>query len=218
MNMKQFLSNQTVLYVTLGISAMSLISYVMARNTEAILFFLLIGFVASHFSKNMTVVMLSALLSTNLIFGAKAAKALKEGLTAKDDSKEGAEDGDDEDEDGDEEGDDLMEDAEKDVEHDKKAIKKKMNEMRSADKAQGNDKEHKGKKKSADFSNLDDILENGMDNMDDLVKKQENLEKMITSLEPIIEKAGSLLDKVNTTNVGGIGDMMNKMTGFLGKM
>ena len=212
--MKQFLSNQTVLYVTLGISAMSLISYVMARNTEAILFFLLIGFVASHFSKNMTVVMLSALLSTNLIFGAKAAKALKEGLTAKDD----AEEGDDEDDEGDDEGDDVMEDAEKDVEHGEKAIKKKMKEMRSADKAEGNDKEHKGKKKSADFSNLDDILENGMDNMDDLVKKQENLEKMITSLEPIIEKAGSLLDKVNTTNVGGIGDMMNKMTGFLGKM
>ena len=212
--MKQFLSNQTVLYVTLGISAMSLISYVMARNTEAILFFLLIGFVASHFSKNMTVVMLSALLSTNLIFGAKAAKALKEGLTAKDDAEEGNE----EDEEGDDEGDDLIDDVEKDVEHDKKAIKKKMKEMRSADKAEGNDKEHKGKKKSADFSNLDDILENGMDNMDDLVKKQENLEKMITSLEPIIEKAGSLLDKVNTTNVGGIGDMMNKMTGFLGKM
>ena len=216
--MKQFLSNQTVLYVTLGISAMSLISYVMARNTEAILFFLLIGFVASHFSKNMTVVMLSALLSTNLIFGAKAAKALKEGLTAKDGAEDGAEDGDAEDEEGDDEGDDLLEDAEKDVEHDKKAIKKKMKEMRSADKAEGNDKEHKGKKKSADFSNLDDLLENGMDNMDDLVKKQENLEKMITSLEPIIEKAGSLLDKVNTTNVGGIGDMMNKMTGFLGKM
>jgi hypothetical protein len=54
--------------------------------------------------------------------------------------------------------------------------------------------------------------------MEKMVEKHEQLENMIKTMGPIIDKAGKLLDKVNSTNVGGIGDMMNKMTGFLGKL
>jgi hypothetical protein len=217
MNAKQFLSNQTVLYVVLAVSAASLIGYVMANNTQAVIFFLLAGFVASRFSKNMTVVMLTSLLITNMVCGLKLVK-------------EGLENMNEDDEDDDEKGD-------KEKPSPKHSPSKKPARSDSptngssgsnahnsnAGHVEGHVADEAKKAKKAAYSMVEDAMNNGEvdqlgDDMEKMVEKHEQLENMIKTMGPIIDKAGKLLDKVNSTNVGGIGDMMNKMTGFLGKL
>jgi hypothetical protein len=52
----------------------------MLRNFDAIVFFFVIGFLSTYFSKNMIVVMIIAMISTNLLVGTKLLGSYKEGL------------------------------------------------------------------------------------------------------------------------------------------
>ena len=67
-DLKGMLTSQTVLYVTLFISVFSLIGYLIVGNLDAVLFFVLTGFITSFFSKNMIIVLLVALLTTNFVW------------------------------------------------------------------------------------------------------------------------------------------------------
>ena len=59
MDVKALLANKTALYVVLFASVASLLGYVVGGRTNAVLFFLLTGYVASHFTKNMIVILLA---------------------------------------------------------------------------------------------------------------------------------------------------------------
>ena len=58
------------------------------RDMDAITFFALVGFLTHQFSKNMIVVLLTAMLATNLLMS----NSIREGLAGKKDKKEGEED------------------------------------------------------------------------------------------------------------------------------
>ena len=58
-----------------------------------------------------------------------------------------------------------------------------------------------------------DKLSTDMDNMSD---KHEKLEKMIENMAPLVEKAGGLLDKMNSGGMSNLGGMIEKMSGMLG--
>lgn len=214
MNAKQLLSNKTVLYIVLAVSAASLIGYVIANNTQAVIFFLLSGFVASRFSKNMTLIMLTSLVVTNTVFGLKIVKEGMENRDVADDEEESdrkkASDG-----------------AKKRKPSGSNTTSNSQTSNSSSANQQHNVENHEEsdakKAKKVAYSMVEDAMNNGevdklTDDMDKMVAKHEQLENMIKTMGPIIDKAGKLLDKVNSTNVGGIGDMMNKMTGFLGKL
>ena len=64
----KFLSNKTVLNVVLGVSFLNLIAFIILNETLAIVYFVLIGFVTSFFSKNMIIVLLVPLFLVNLLF------------------------------------------------------------------------------------------------------------------------------------------------------
>jgi hypothetical protein len=76
---KGMLTNQTVLYVLLFLSVFSIIGYLIVGNLDAVLFFVLAGFITSFFSKNMIVVLLVALLSTNFVWSG-VLRVRREGL------------------------------------------------------------------------------------------------------------------------------------------
>lgn len=76
---KGMLTNQTVLYVLLFLSVFSIIGYLIVGNLDAVLFFILAGFITSFFSKNMIVVLLVALLSTNFVWSG-VLRVRREGL------------------------------------------------------------------------------------------------------------------------------------------
>jgi len=241
MNFKQFLSNQTVLYVVFGLSLASLLGYVMTNKTDAVVFFLLAGFITSHFSKNMTVIMLVSLLVTNLVFtvnrmreGMENQKNTKEGKTKS--QKAAAENREPSDEDlelaegqtpgGMRPASGSMDAAmvgDKDPATMASRVASKQQADTTSDSVQGHTAADKKKKTDVAYSYFEKAMNEGgidklSDDMDDMVAKHEKLETMINNMGPIIDKAGKLLDKVNTTNIGGIGDIVNKMSGVFGKL
>ena len=66
-DLKSLLKDRNVLYVVLFIAVLNLFGYLMLRDLDAVLFFLALGLLTSYFSKNMIVVMLVAMVGTNLL-------------------------------------------------------------------------------------------------------------------------------------------------------
>lgn len=234
MDVKALLANKTALYVVLFASVASLLGYVVGGRTNAVLFFLLTGYVASHFTKNMTVILLAPLLLTNFVF---SVNRMREGLESKNKKREPTEEELEE-----AEGEDnaggadpasvaigaAMAGHEDDVSEDAAPVKRKATKKAKAKVADDDDsvvqphpEVDKKKTKDMAFSYIDKMLgDDGIsklsDGMNDMVDKHQKLEKMIESMAPIIDKAGGLLDKVGSTDMSGIENMVKKMGGLLG--
>jgi hypothetical protein len=80
----KLVNNKTFLYFMLFIAGTNLLAFLISQKTNAILFFCLIAFLTHQFSKNMAIVLLVAVLSTNFLM---ANKGLREGLENADESK-----------------------------------------------------------------------------------------------------------------------------------
>jgi hypothetical protein len=81
LKLNSLLKDKNVLYVTLFIAIANLFGFLMLRQMDAIVFFLIVGFLTSYFSKNMIIIMLVAILSTNFLIGTKLlGKVIKEGF------------------------------------------------------------------------------------------------------------------------------------------
>ena len=72
-NMKKMLKNKTVLYIVFFIAVMNVMGYLMVNNIDAVILLFLVGLLTSYFSNNMIVVLLVAVLFTNLLVGNKQA-------------------------------------------------------------------------------------------------------------------------------------------------
>jgi ABC-type bacteriocin/lantibiotic exporter with double-glycine peptidase domain len=98
---KSLLRDKNVLRAVSVISVLNLIGFVMLRNFDAVAFFVVTGFLMTYFSKNMIIVLLVAMLSTNLFISSRLLHPIiKEGMNGtkkkkKEDNKEN-EDEDDE--------------------------------------------------------------------------------------------------------------------------
>jgi len=80
-NLKSLLKDKNVLYVVFFLAVVNLFGYLMVGDTESVIFFLVVGFLATYFSKNMIVVMVAAMLLTNLLVASKhVGNNVKEGL------------------------------------------------------------------------------------------------------------------------------------------
>lgn len=80
---KKALSDKNVLYVVLFISCAVLLGYLVNNDFESVIFFCVVGFLLSQFSKNMTVVLGGTVIATSLF---KSMRVGREGF------KEGADD------------------------------------------------------------------------------------------------------------------------------
>ena len=67
MKFEELLQNKYVLYVTLGLAVTNVLGYAALKNSDALIMFFITGLLTSYFSKNMIVIMLSAMLLTNFI-------------------------------------------------------------------------------------------------------------------------------------------------------
>jgi len=87
-NLKSLLKDKNVLYIVLFLAVSNLFGYLMMNNLNAIVLFSLVGFATSYFSKNMIVVLLTAILTTNFLMASQlVGKKVKEGLENKKDKK-----------------------------------------------------------------------------------------------------------------------------------
>ena len=72
------LTNKYFLYFIVFLAASNVLGYLVTNNIHAVIFFALIGFLMSNFSKNMAVVLLVAIIATNLLM---VNKSMREGMT-----------------------------------------------------------------------------------------------------------------------------------------
>jgi hypothetical protein len=88
MNLKktfsELMTNKYFLYFIVFLSATNIIGYLTMNNNDAVIFFALVGFLMFNFSKNMTIVLLVSIITTNLFMVSKPLRSMegfKEGAT-----------------------------------------------------------------------------------------------------------------------------------------
>jgi len=89
---KGLMQDKNVLYVVAFLAFMNILGYLAKQNGEAVIFFLLVGFLTTYFSKNMIVVLITAMVATNLFGISRITFIRKEGMTNNDDEKDDDED------------------------------------------------------------------------------------------------------------------------------
>ena len=76
------LENKYVLYIVLFFAVTNLLGYLMMGDIRVLAFFALVGFVVSKFSKNMIIVLGSAMLATNFFLVGRTTTQVVEGMTS----------------------------------------------------------------------------------------------------------------------------------------
>lgn len=80
-NMDGLMKDKNVLYIVYVIAVLNVLGYILVNNYNAVIFFALLGFVTSFFSKNMIVVLLVSIVITSVFVSSKAVpKLIKEGF------------------------------------------------------------------------------------------------------------------------------------------
>lgn len=80
-NFIKMLENKYVLYFVLFLAVTNLLGYLVLGNINAVIFFILVGFLVANFSKNMIIVLTVPLVLTSILM---IGKRVKEGLENKD--------------------------------------------------------------------------------------------------------------------------------------
>jgi hypothetical protein len=221
MNLKGLLANQTFLYVVLGISIASLFGYIIGQNTNAVLFFVLAGYLTSFFSKNMSVILLVPLVLTNFMFGMNG---IREGMKNKDkkdkkDKKDSGDDAEGDDAEGDDaEGGDGNGGASTSLADNLNLNKDKGKKEGMQSAAPSETKNNSEKKKNGGA--LSGFALNGgnvnlSESMENMAANQEALGKMIETISPIIDQASSIVDKLDKSGITNMEGMLGKMTGIM---
>ena len=73
----KLVTNKYFLYFVAFLAASNVLGYIVTNKINAVIFFALVAFLMSNFSKNMTVVLLVSIVATNLLM---ANKSMREGL------------------------------------------------------------------------------------------------------------------------------------------
>lgn len=163
--LKQITHSELALYLLLGLAFFNLLSYLQYNYLGAIVIFLVVGLLTSHYTKNMVVVLGVTILVTNLLVGIGFLKNLKfkegfrEGATGDDSDKEDKDSSDDE--------------------EDISNLKSKLSDDEGKISKMKTDMSNLKNKEKTDMSNLKDKEKTDMSNMK---KKLSDDEKQIKKL------------------------------------
>jgi hypothetical protein len=204
--MEKLLQNKYVLYLVLFIAITNILGYLAIEDFKSLMVFIAICALASHFSKNMIIILGSAVLGTSIVY---ANSRIREGL-----ENGGGESG-------------INESGESGARASKKegypASKKKNKRKKNGDEKEDvsiEDFEVKtprvdyGATMEIAYDNLNKMLgEGGMKNLtkdtQGLMDQQKQLMQQLKDFAPLMEQAGNMLDKL-----GG----MDNLKGLMGKM
>jgi hypothetical protein len=197
--MENLLQNKYVLYLVLFIAITNILGYLAIEDFRSLMVFIAVAALASHFSKNMIVVLGSALIGTNILY---ASSRMREGFSTKKTKAE---------------------DATKDEMEKEEAAGQQQNKKRSNKEVEDIvEEDFEVKTPRIDYAatmeqaydNLNKMLgEGGMKNLTKdtkgLMDQQKELMQQLKDFAPLMEQAGNMLDKL-----GG----MDNLKGLMGKM
>ena len=210
-DIKSLLRDKNVLYIVAFLAATNVLSYLMAGNYESIVFFGVVGYLATYYSKNMIVILLISMLATNLILGTRMLKRNVEAM----DNKHKEE----------------VKEEEETPSHPfsgDSSPGKITSEQMSPNK---NAKATKPKEKMQPNIDYAATLEQAYDNLDNLIgqdgikkmgeqterlaTKQKELMQNIEAMAPMLQKAGSMLESLP---LEGLGNLQNTVNNALKKI
>jgi uncharacterized membrane-anchored protein len=193
------LKDKRVLYVVLFLAVTNLFGFLMARNFNAVVIFLLVGFIATYFSRNMIVILMIAIVVTNIVSGVKI---IKEGMENNEDKEKK---------------------EKKDDDSEESSSDKKEEKMTTLSPASYDDEKKAKKKPKVDYAgtleaaydNLDnllssDALKNMTNDTQRLAEKQKLLMGNIKKLEPMMQKATAMLDGLDMPGMQGMIQSLSK--------
>ena len=216
----KLLNDKNVLYVVFVLAILNLLGYLVVQNTEAVAFFLIVGFLTTYFSKNMIVVLIVAMVATSLFTATKTSyRSVKEGMTDSSSQRQETKDS-----------------IKSKMDQKKQVLKEKKQTAQSAQTAQsdtssGDDDEveeveeltvaSQGKNRVDIVANLSEAYDNlqktvgeggvkGLTNQTEtLLNQQKQLMDNITTMQPFLETAQSFMDKLDLSSLDGIGDLLS---------
>lgn len=221
--MDKVLNDKNVLYIVFILAILNVLGYLLVRNTEAIAFFLIVGFLTTYFSKNMIVVLIVAMLSTSIFTSSRSyiGRVFKEGMASKSTSSKD------------------NEKEKKESETDKLPSKKALNKADSGKKEASDDadddiqgvstesstKNKKGQHFVSQADNLEEAYKNlkqtigdgGIKGLTDqtqtLLNQQNELMSNIKTMGPFLQQAETFMNKLDLSSLDGIGSMLSKLGG-----
>ena len=197
--MEKLLQNKYVLYLVLFVAVTNILGYLAIEDFNSLMVFIAICALASHFSKNMIIILGSAILGTNILY---ASSRMREGMK-NDEEKKG---------------------KDKKKEEKREPMKSQFASSRPAKAARAATEEEEDEVDSTRidyaatmeqaYDNLNKMLgDGGMKNLTKdtkgLMDQQKELMGQLKDFAPLMEQAGSMLDKL-----GG----MDNLKGLMGKM
>ena len=229
----KLVNNKIVLYIVALICLFDILGYIMRYEFSAVLFFYLIGMITFNYTKNMTVVLGTALLMTSLMHLIRNMMGLKEGFKEGKDDEEtlesvmlkniASENGEDEDE-VEDEVDEVEEEEEE--EDDKKSKKSKksgyQNKMKlnpgmynTPNKEQISKQLGKAGQMEKAYDNLDKMIgQEGIKSISShtkkLVKQQNDLMKDLKDITPTLNEAVGAISKLDLSKLGNMFDSVSK--------
>jgi len=203
--MEKLLQNKYVLYLVLFVAVTNVLGYLAIEDFNSLMVFIAICALASHFSKNMIVILGSAILGTNILY---ASSRMREGFKEGNDEKEK----------------EKRKKKKEEKKEKKEPMKSRFASSRPAKAARAATEEEEDEVDSTRidyaatmeqaYDNLNKMLgDGGMKNLTKdtkgLMDQQKELMGQLKDFAPLMEQAGSMLDKL-----GG----MDNLKGLMGKM
>ena len=196
--MNSLLRDKNMLYIVFASSLLLLVHYLIISNYNAILFFCTTGLLATYFSKNMIIVLLSAILSTFIfsLLVSKRVEGFDEKEVKKNDNKKEKND------------DNNVDESDHNESDQESSSPPKIDYAQTLEEA---------------YDNLDKMIgSDGVNNMSTdttrLAKKQKELMSNIEKMGPLFDKATSMLSSINLDGVSSLqnslGETMNKLSGL----
>ena len=234
--MGKVLNDKNVLYIVFILAILNILGYLLVKNTEAIAFFLIVGFLTTYFSKNMIVVLLVAMVSTSIFTSTRMSFGKlgmsKEGMENKEGKKENdAKKIDDKDADDKDDASNADKVPKKEGFDDNKKTIPKMNDKtdKSKDEPVGAEAQKTKGTNGKNFVSQGDTLAEAYKNLEGMIGKdgikgltnqtetllnqQHELMQNIKGMEPFIATAENLMSKLDLSSLDGIGSMLSNLGG-----
>mgnify|MGYP006092977439 CR=1 FL=1 len=208
---KKMLGNKYVLYIVFFLSITNILGYLASQDFNALTFFVIVSFLTTYFSKNMIIVLLVAMVSTNFLSMSNRIPHTIEAMTTKEkNDKQGVVAVE---EDNETIASEAASVADKSVTKEQEPLKAR-NKLQPAS-LEENKVNYQDTLESA-YDNLDKILDSGaIQNMskdtDKLMQRQDKLASQIEKFGPILQQAEKMLSKLP---MGKMNSMISKLGGM----
>lgn len=194
--MDKVLNDKNVLYVVFVLAILNLLGYLLTNNLEAIVFFLMVGFLSTYFSKNMIIVLIIAMISTSLF--ASTRPSTTEGMSTNSSRRSMIKAS-------------IPRDAtpEEDPETTGEAMETLNSQEPRIDYANNLEKAYENLQSTIGKEGITGLTKQ----TESLVNQQKELMDNITNMQPFLKTAESFMNNLDLSGLEGIGNMLSKVTG-----